>query len=317
MTTERPNIILMTSHDMGRHIAPYGINTVATPNCDRLARESVLLENCFCVAPQCSPARSSIVTGRYPHSNGVMGLTQGDYAWSMHDDERPLAHLVKDAGYRSWLLGLQHETPNPETLGFDHVELGFSLLEAPQRLAALLDTHDAQAAPFYCQLGCFEAHRPFDWQGTEPAPENGVTIPGYYPDEVRANPDVHDEFAAFEGMIQRYDRGLGGVLDLLDQRGLADNTLLIVTTDHGIPFPMAKGTLLDPGIEVMAFVRWPQRWRGGQRRSELVSHVDFLPTILQSIGAETPDNVHGHSLLPLLDHGSAVRDAVFVEKNIS
>ena len=115
---------------MGRHISPYGIGTVSTPNCERLAQQSLVLENCFCTAPRCSPARSSIVTGRYPHSNGVMGLTQKDYTWRLHEEERPVASILGAAGYATWLLGLQHESPDPNALGFDEVDLGFSLLDA-------------------------------------------------------------------------------------------------------------------------------------------------------------------------------------------
>ena len=224
-----------------------------------------------------------------------MGLTQGDYAWSMHDSEQTIAQLLAPAGYQRWLLGLQHETPHPEKLGFEHVDLGFSLLDAPQHLEPLLRERD-QDRPFYCQLGCFEAHRPFDWESggvaTEPDDALGVTLPIGVPD----SPETRAEWAAFQGMVARFDRGLGRVLDLLDEHDLTKSTLVIVTTDHGVPFPLAKGTLLDAGVGVMCWLRWPERWAPGQRISALTSHLDILPTVLRAAQVTIPDHLHGRDL---------------------
>ena len=307
---DKPNIILLTTHDTGRHVSPYGIETVHTPSCERLASEAVLFENSFCTAPQCSPSRASIVTGRYPHSNGTMGLTHGDFAWSLHADEQPIAKLLASAGYATWLLGLQHETKDVKTLGFDRVDMGFALLDLPGHMEPLIEKHDA-ATPFFCQIGCRETHRPFDAHGTEPDDSLGVHFPPY----LKNGPETRDELRKMQGLVKQFDAGLALLLDMLDAHHLRDNTILVVTTDHGIAFPRAKGTLFDPGIETMLFVRWPQRWKGGVRRKELVSNVDILPTLLDAIGAPCPDRVQGRSFLALLDGSHYVeRSDIFAEK---
>lgn len=304
-----PNIVLLITHDTGRHVSPYGIDTVVTPNCERLAADSVLFENSFCTAPQCSPSRASIVTGRYPHANGTMGLAHADYAWSLHEQERPVAKLLKEADYATWLLGGQHETADPATLGFDHIDLGFTLLDLPDHLKPMLNKH-CNARPFYCQIGCFETHRPFDGHGTEPDESRGIHVPRYLSD----GPETRDELRKLQGMIRRFDNGLGQLLDILETPALRENTILIVTTDHGLALPMAKGTLFDPGIETMLFARFPGRWQEGERRQELVSNVDLLPTMLETAGVPLPEGLHGQSLLPLMEGKPFTeRDHVFAE----
>lgn len=307
---KKPNVILLTTHDTGRHVSPYGISTVDTRNCERLAAESVLFENSFCTAPQCSPSRASIVTGRYPHCNGTMGLSHLDFGWGMHESERPVAKLLNEGGYDTWLMGMQHETRDAESLGFDHIDLGFTLLELPEHLGPRLDAWNGEK-PFYCQIGCFETHRPFEGHGTEPDDRLGLTVPPYLVD----GPETREEIRGMQGLIRRFDTGLGQLLDLLDARGLKENTLLIVTTDHGLPLPRAKGSLFDPGIETMLFMRYPARFPGGVRKAEMISHVDLLPTVLELTGQPVPENVQGRSLLPLLEgRPYEPRTEIFAEK---
>ncbi|MBW2062940.1 MAG: sulfatase [Deltaproteobacteria bacterium] len=292
----KPNIILLITHDTGEHISPYGITTVDTPNCERLAREAVLFENSFCTAPQCSPSRASLVTGRFPHTNGVMGLSHADLAWAFHEDEKPAAKLLASAGYDTWLLGMQHETRDPNTLGFDVVDLGFSILDLPEHMEPLLIGRD-RTKPLYCQIGCFETHQPWDWEGTRPDSSKGITVPPYLPD----TEEIRQELAKFQGNVKRFDQGLGQLLDLLEKHGFVDNTILMVTTDHGVSVPLAKATLYDPGIKTMLFMRYPKGgWPAGLRLSEMISNVDILPTLLEACQIDVPDNIHGRSFLGLL-----------------
>ncbi len=306
-----PNVLLLITHDTGQHVSPYGVETVDTPNCERLATEGVRFSRSFCTAPQCSPSRAAIVTGRYPHANGVMGLTHGDFAWDLNDDERPIATLFGPAGYDTWLLAGQHEARDVGKLGFDVVDANHSLLETADHMRPLLEGRDRHR-PFFCQVGGIETHRAWDMLGIEPDDSKGVRVPPYLND----GPATRAELAQFQGMIKRFDDGLGRLMDLLDETGEAANTIVAVTTDHGIAMPRAKCTLYDPGIETMLFMRWADGgWPAGAVRDELVSNVDILPTLLSACGIDAPERVEGRSFLDLLDGGPGEpNDAIFAEK---
>ncbi len=310
---QMPNIVLISCHDIGQHLGCYGIDAVSTPNIDRLAGQGVRFERSFCTAPQCSPSRASIYTGRYPHNNGVMGLTHYDFAWDLHDEERHLAGLLKEAGYLTALVGVQHETRFPERMGFDHLQIQEHPVceQVAEDAVECLKANRAGDSPFYLQVGFFEPHRRFDFGGAVADDEKGVFVPGYLVEDEGAN----REFAQFQGAIRKVDQAIGQILDGLERAGLAENTIVIYTADHGIPFPRAKCSLYDPGIEVPFVVRWPKRgWQGGKVYSEMISNIDYLPTLLDAIGARVPENVQGRSFCGLLDGKQyEARDAVFTE----
>jgi len=124
--SDRPNVVVYISHDTGQHIGPYGIRTVHTPNADRLAAEGALFTHSFCTAPQCSPSRAGLFTGRHPHAVGVMGLTDVAFGWTLSGDEIHLARHLGRLGYETALFGLAHEAVGGDCseslldpLGFD------------------------------------------------------------------------------------------------------------------------------------------------------------------------------------------------------
>ncbi len=307
----RPNVVLLITHDTGRHISPYGIKTVHTPNCEKLAGQGVLFKNSFCTGPLCSPSRAAIVTGRYPHSNGVMGLVHGDFGWEMHDDEKPAAKLFGAAGYATWLLAGQHESPDSKKLGFDVIDDNHHLLDLPKHLQPVLEGRD-RGKPFFCQVGGFETHRGWETFGTQPDDSLGVHVPPYLND----GPLTRVELAQFQGMVRRFDQGLGMLMELLEAQGVADNTIFVVTTDHGIAMPRAKSTLYDPGIETMLMIRWPGgKWTGGRQCEELISNIDILPTLLEACGISIPSSIQGRSFAGLLNSASyQPNEQVFAEK---
>ena len=307
----RPNILFITCHDLGRHITPYGRGSVVTPALGRLAAQGVLFESAFCTAPQCSPSRAALHTGRHAHAVGVLGLTHGDFGWDLDEGEKHLTERLHDVGYETALFGVQHVTSRPERLGYDDV---FPTERADRMGTAVreyLASRDSEK-PFYVEVGFFEPHRPYDWQGVEPDTSQGVTLPPYLPDLPEAEVDV----AALQGAVGMLDTGVGILLESLDGLGLAENTWVIFTTDHGLAMPRAKCTLYDPGIETALLMRWPGGGiAGGKRYTELVSHVDMVPTVLERLNLPHPGNLHGQSYAGLL-RGDAYtpRDALYAEK---
>jgi arylsulfatase A-like enzyme len=315
--SQRPNILLITSHDTGRHLGPYGVETVHTPALDALATDGVRFDNSFTTSPVCSPSRGAMLTGRYPQSNGLLGLTHDPWDWTLNPGERHLSHLLRDAGYHTALFGIQHESEDGASLGFRerHLERRpgrgrYPAGEVAAATAAFLAGEAAARAPFYAQIGFFETHRPFDSGGVAPDDSKG----GWTPPYLLPNDASRADLARLQGAARALDAAVGVILAALEGSGLARDTLVVYTTDHGIEFPRAKWFLYDAGIGVALVMRWPGGGiAGGQARDQLLSNVDLLPTLLDLVGVPTPANVEGRSFADLLDHGPPrpPREAVF------
>jgi N-sulfoglucosamine sulfohydrolase len=308
----RPDIVFITCHDLGRHLGCYGVSSVRSPSLDRVAAEGVRFANSFCTSPGCSPSRAAIATGRYPHANGVLGLAHSHFGWELGPEERHVARLLGEAGYYPALFGLQHVTFHLPSLGFREVHDDRPADAVARNVAAFLKARDGQDQPLYLEINFFEPHRPFDFGGVAPDTSQGVTVPAFLPQSDAAR----QEFALMQGAIHKMDAAVGQVRAALEAAGRLENTLLVFTADHGIAFPMAKGTLYDPGITTALLMRWPAGGIGGGRVLEpLVSNVDLAPTLLEIAGAEVPERIQGGSLCPLLaGEPYEARECVFAEK---
>lgn len=293
---QKPNIIVMTTHDTGRHLGCYGVPSVHSPHIDRFAADGVRFAQSFCNAPQCSPSRAALFTGRYPHSNGVMGLTHYPFYWDLHETERHLADRLREVGYRTAVMGHAHESRTIAERGFGDVLQPGPNAEA--RVDAALSYIDSAGdEPFFLEVNHFETHRARIGFGSPPDVEDGVYVPPYLQDTVEARED----FALFQGSVRAYDAAVGRLLEGLAARGRADSTFVVLTTDHGIPFPRAKCSLYDPGLEAYLLMRWPEGGIDGGRVIESpVTHVDFVPTILALLGISGDDTIQGTSYADLL-----------------
>lgn len=304
-----PNIVLFTSHDIGQHLGCYGQPTVRTPNLDAVAASGARFPNSFCTSPGCSPSRASLATGCYPHSVNVLGLTHRHYGWSLRPADWHIASLLKRAGYHTMLFGFQHVAARDTDLAFDEFHRGHTAASVAESVEK---HHPTVRQPFYMEINFFEPHRPFGTGGVTPDTARGVSVPAYMPN----TPDVRGEVAHMQGAITTMDAALGRILATINAFSPLDDTLVLYAADHGIPFPRAKGSLKDAGIETALLVRWPG---GGIRRGiapePLISNVDILPTILDLIGLPVPAHVQGRSFKPLL-HGGRYeeRAEVFAEK---
>jgi N-sulfoglucosamine sulfohydrolase len=310
----RPNILLITAHDIGRHLGCYGVPETGTDHLDWFADSGVRLTRFFSTAPQCSPARASLMTGRYPHAHGVIGICSPQFGFDLHTDERHLVGYLKDAGYHTALAGLQHETLRLDDLPFDmHLASHAPATEVAQAVMAHLHGAAKQSEPFYLQVGFAEAHRP--WRHTEPYDERGVHVPPWLVDD----PTARQDLAAFQGAIHAMDRAVGVILGALEAENLTANTVVVFVADHGIPYARAKHSLYEPGCAVAALLRWPEGgWTSGRVIDDLLSGVDLLPTMLDVAGLDVPARVHGRSFRALLDGGSYVAaDAIFTEQSFN
>ncbi|HEY3108564.1 MAG TPA: sulfatase [Chloroflexota bacterium] len=330
MPTGQPSVLVITCHDLGRHLGCYGVPTLRTPNLDRLAAQGVRFAQAYCAAPQCSPSRAALYTGRHPHSNGVLGLTHANFGFDLQPEERHLAQILKESGRATALVGADHEIRHVDDASAA-ARLGFDHLERPRRGDAIAAAALAQLerfaegrTPFYLQVGFNEPHRLAhpdpaaepDYMGfrsdyVEPDDRLGLTVPPW----LRDTPAGRAEIAELQGAVHYVDRAIGRLLDRLDELGLADETLVVYTPDHGLALPRAKCSLYGPGLEVALLVRYPDRgWAGGRVQAELISNVDVFPTILEALGLAVPPSVQGRSFAPLLDgRPYAAREAIFGE----
>ncbi|MFH1084338.1 MAG: sulfatase [Chloroflexota bacterium] len=306
MPAERPNILYLHSHDTGRTIQPFG-HAVPTPHLQRLAEEGVLFRQCYCAAPTCSPSRAALLTGMAPHTAGMIGLAHRGFA--LNDYRQHLVHTLRGAGYRSTLIGVQHVAGAAETIGYDAVVPTASNRAehvAPAAVDFLRHTPDQ---PFFLSVGFFETHREFSAPG--PAEDARYIRP---PATVPDTPETRADMAAYIASARVLDEGMGAVLAALDEAGLAANTLVICTTDHGPAFPGMKCNLNSHGMGVMLILRGPGGWRGGRAVDALVSHVDIYPTLCELLGIAPPAWLQGRSLMPLARGEAAeVNEAVYGE----
>jgi len=307
-----PNVIVFVTHDTGRHFGCYGIDTVHSPNIDRLADEGMRFDRFFAASPMCSPSRAAAFSGLYPQANGVMGLVHAPWHWRYNDGVQHLSHYFRAAGYRTAAAGIVHESHTPgESLGFDEYQRGAHADDVMAAGLPMLEKLATEDRPFYLQMGTFQTHAPFDFKGVEPDSEHGVYLPPQYVETERAR----GEFAAFQGSIRHVDAAFGELLAALDRLNLTENTLVVFTVDHGIDFPRAKATLYDPGLSVALLMRWPGRIGAGSTSDALLSNVDLTPTLLELAGVAVPADLHGCSFADLCrgSHNGPVRDAVFGE----
>lgn len=289
----KENLLLVHWHDLGRYLGAYGHPDVASPRLDRLAAEGILFTRAHATAPLCSPSRGSLFTGRYPQSNGLVGLAH--HGWEYRSGVRTLPQMLSESGYYSALFGMQHETSYPKRLGFDEFDVSNSYCDyvVDRTEEWLRDSAENLAGqPFLLTAGFFETHRPYPHDRYEPADVAQVGPPDYLPD----TPDVRGDLADFYGSIAAADAAVGRLLDALAETGLDANTWVVFFTDHGPAFPRAKSTLYDAGTGIGMIIRPPtKRAVAPQVYDELFSGVDLVPTLLGLLGVHVPADVEGVS----------------------
>lgn len=301
-----PNILYLHSHDTGRYIQPYG-HAVPTPNLQRLASEGVLFRRAFSCAPTCSPSRAALLSGQFAHQCGMIGLAHRGFA--MNDYKKHMLHTLRGAGYQSILGGLQHIAAKPDAIGYDELLRPKSTRVADVAPAAVEFLNRKPSKPFFLDVGFFETHREFPEPTSADDPR--YTLP---PAPIPDTPATRADTAAYHASARLLDQGVGQVLTALERNGLADNTIVISTTDHGIAFPSMKCSLTDSGFGVSLILRGPGVFRGGKVCDAMVSHIDLYPTLCDALQIQPPSWLEGKSFLPVLRGETAeINQEIFAE----
>ena len=310
----RPNILYIHSHDTGRYVQPYGY-PVSTPNIQKLAAQGTLFRQAFCASPGCSPSRAALLTGQSAHSSGMLGLAHR--GWGLHDYGQHIIHTLAKVGYSSALCGVQHVAAGPnsvQTIGYDHHIEADSARARDVAPAAARWLDNAPDEPWFLAVGFVETHTmPASGQalfGCGPGNADNVRPPAPLPDV----PQTRQDFADYQRAVTVLDEGIGAVLRALEENGLAENTLVICTTDHGLPLPSMKCNLTDGGLGVMLIMSGPGVWSEARTVDALISQIDIFPTLCEFLEIEKPTWLQGRSLLPILRGETAeINDAIFAE----
>jgi N-sulfoglucosamine sulfohydrolase len=302
----RPNMIVIIADDMAwDDCGAYGHPNIRTPNIDRLAREGMRFSNAFLTCSSCSPSRSSINTGRYPHATGAGELHQ-----SIPGDQVLFASLLKEAGYYTAACGKWH-MGNAVKEQYDIVREGGNPAGYGYWLPTLQDRPQDQ--PFFLWLATTDPHRGYQPNTIEePHEASDAVVPPYMPDVEATQGDL----ALYYDEIGRLDLWVGKILDELEAQGVAEETLILFMSDNGRPFPRCKTTVFDSGVQTPFIVRWPAKVEQGTVTDGLVSSVDIAPTFCELAGAEISTTFQGVSFTDQLSDADAPgRDYVYAEHN--
>jgi N-sulfoglucosamine sulfohydrolase len=301
-----PNVLLVVAEDMGPQLGTYGCTEARTPHLDRFAQRGARFESAWCSYPLCSPARSTLLTGLPPHENGTMGLST--FGFATFEGVPSLSRLLNyERGYRTGLLGKHHVVPE-ERFPFhlrwaDNQCYSFAGRDY-RRMLRFADTFmDDASSPFFLMVALPDAHLPFLRQsfGEPRQPMNAADV-GIVPGMDRRIPSWEQWYADYHNCIQRADLALGGLMDILDRRGLRDNTLVIFTSDHGLQFPRGKLSLYEPGMSIPMLMAGPGVTPRPEGVRTAVSQVDVFATILDATGIERPSPCRGESLMNIADN---------------
>lgn len=287
---DRPNILFAFADDWGYpDAAAYGQPGVKTPTFDRVAAEGVLFTRAFVSSPSCTPSRGAILTGQ-----DFWRLGPGANLWSSLPADLPVyPALLEQAGYFVGHTGKGWGPGRLEPAGRESNPAG----PAFQSFDRFLDQRP-DGRPFCFWFGSSDPHRPYDdnlreRMGIDP---DDITVPPALPD----TPAVRRDLANYHAEVTRFDRQVGRLLDRLDELGELDNTIVVISGDHGMPSPRAKTNLYDFGARVPLAIRWPRHVPPGRTLRDFVNLTDLAPTFLEAAGVDIPDQMTGRSLLTIL-----------------
>ena len=304
---KQPNILFAIADDWSwPHASIAGAKEITTTAFDRIATEGVLFTNAYCSAPSCTPSRGAVLTGQYHWR-----LEEGGNLWStLQKKFVSYPGILEKNGYytgytgKGWAPGMIQKggrKQNPAGKAFNDLRMetpGYiSNIDYAGNFKAFLESRPANQ-PFCFWYGGYEPHRPYDFgiglrSGKNPA---DVMVPSYLPDADTVRQDILDYY--FE--VEWFDRQLEKMITLLEKAGELENTIIVCTSDNGMPFPRAKSNLYDFGTRMPLAVSWANKIKGGREVTDFVSLIDMAPTFLEAAGIEIPDQMTGKSLLHIL-----------------
>ena len=306
-TSPLPNIVLVLSDDHSvPHLGCYGEKTIKTPHLDRFASDGMRFDRAFTSSPQCVPSRVSIMSGM-----SAVAARVGRFSSPLPPDVRAVPDLLREAGYYTGLCRRNFHLDGPGRAAqfmedlldkhgmktfpdrVDFLDFNSPASETANKVNEFLDGRPDDQ-PFFLWVNFNDPHHPWDEDAIpEPHDPADIELPCYLPDL----PGVREDMARYYDEVSRLDGEFQTILDVLDARGEADNTLVVFMGDNGYAFPHGKGSLYEPGLHVPLLMRWPSVIEPGSATNELVGGEDLPPTFLEAAGLTAPTEMTGVSFL--------------------
>ena len=299
------NILLIVADDMSKNAGVYGEQAIKTPGIDEIAAKGVIFNNAYCTSSSCSPSRASILSGRYPHQ-----LEEGANLWGTFPSKFPnYTRTLAASGYTIGLTGKGWGPGQTEPGGYKENPAGTEFKSFNEFIAKV-----PAGKPFCFWLGSRDPHRPYEaaLKNHTAIDKSKIKVPGWLPDNAIVRADIMDYLAA----VKRFDETIENAIKLLKEKGMYDNTLIIVTSDNGMPFPRAKANVYNSGSNIPLVMSWGNHFQKGKYYNELVTLADIAPTILEAASVKTNEPMTGKSLIPLLVNNKKDTrfDQVFLER---
>lgn len=318
-TGTRPNIVWITVEDMSPRLAAFGDATASTPNIDRLASEGIRYTNVYSISGVCAPSRAALITGMYPTTIGAQHMRTMTRTSAIADITDP--ELLAIPTYEA--------VPPPEVRCFTEYlrAAGYYCTNNPKedyqfrRPITAWDASGREAhwrnrinkdAPFFAVFNSNITHESQVWQrANEPmrVDPSSVELPPYYPD----HPVIRRDLARHYSNIELMDQWVGSILKELEEANLLDNTIIFFFSDHGDGLPRMKRWVYDSGLHVPLIIKWPDGRGAGTVNDELVSFIDFAPTMLSITGQSIPDHLQGQAFLG--DQKAQPRSYIFAARD--
>jgi len=293
-----PNIIWLMAEDISLDLACYGMQAVQTPNLDQMALDGIKFNNAYVTNPICSPSRSAMMVGVHQiKTNTHNHRSNRDVPLS--EPYLPFTKLLRDAGYTTILGHHSVKGKGRKTdVNFKHQQVGEWNGKDKFGLFDKFDSINPADTPFFAQIQLNVTHRGDWWnkireQSKHPVNPDSLELPPYYAD----HPTVRLDWAKYLDTMEYMDDEVGMLFHELEEKGLAENTVVLFIGDNGRCNLKGKGYLHDPGLRIPFLMKWPKGIKPNQVRDEVVSATDITATIIDLAGIEIPEYMTGMSVL--------------------
>lgn len=291
---ERPNIIWLMAEDMSTDLECYGMPNVKTPHLNKMATEGVRFNNAFVTNPICSPSRSAMMVGTHQVKTNTHHH-RSNRETPLDSKFKPFTALLRDAGY-TCVLGHEkvYSFGQKIDVNFKHQPIGKWDGKTNFGLFDKKNTFSKEDEPFFAQIQLKVTHRGEWWdeiraKSKHPVNPDTLELPPYMAD----HPAIRLDWAKYLDQVEYMDNEVGMIFQELEDKGMADNTVVIFIGDNGRCNIRGKGYLQDPGLRIPLIVYYPSKFKGGQVRKDVVSATDITASIVDFAGIDVPDYMTG------------------------